>query len=234
MIFISRVTIALLLVNLRIRGVFAIPFSRVVELLPGEVGRIAIDEDAGQYLAFNNDGTLAGTFPMGEGSAPQPVRRAAGTCVALSVDEVENLPGWPTMIDYANNLWGDGSRNIVTNPEEYPDYAANLCVTDEVVGLEMKGEPTCQTHETTTDGALVGTSGSVAIGVDQGFTADSTFTVTKAASVGVSETVSVKVGVDAIAEVSGSFTMSARSQYNRKVRLTRAEELGSFLSRRLI
>ncbi|KAI3614337.1 hypothetical protein WG66_000062 [Moniliophthora roreri] len=234
--FIAHVAIALLLVYVRI----SVSAIRVVELLPREVGRIAIDEDAGQYLAFNNDGTLVGTFPLGEeGSAPQPMRRAAGACVALRLDEVESLRGWPAIVDHANNVWGDRSRNIVINPKEYPGYAANLCVTDEVVGLKIKGrltrssddassrrvgEPTCQTQVTTTNGVLVGTSGSVAIGVDQGFTAESLFTVTKAASVGVAETVSFKTGVSAIADVTGSFTMSS------EVTNTNAYSFGSTFS----
>ncbi|KAK7049973.1 hypothetical protein VNI00_005404 [Paramarasmius palmivorus] len=171
-----------LIAALKIGGASAMPFSRVVELLPRDVERIAIDEETGQYLAFDSAGTLTATFPISHEPTTQPERRAAGTCVALSVDEVQDLPGWSQMLDYANNLWGDGGRNIVTNPEE--------------------------SHETTTEGALVGTSGSVSIGVDQGFTADSTFTVTKAASVGLSSTVSVKFGLDAISEVSGSFTTS--------------------------
>ncbi|KAK7032045.1 hypothetical protein VNI00_013413 [Paramarasmius palmivorus] len=200
-----------LLVGFRVVGVSAIPFSRVTEILPEDVENIAIDEETGQYLAFYSNGTLAVTFPVSyeDLTSSSERRQAVGsTCVELSLDEIKRLPGWSRIVDYADDKWGKGGRNIVANPKEYPDRPANLCVSSDVVGLKVAGEPVCLTQETITKGHLTGTSGDVAIRVAQGFTSQSSFTVTRAATVGLSSTVGVTVGIEEIADVTTSFTAS--------------------------
>lgn len=62
---------------------------------------------------------------------------------------------------------------------QYLDRPAQVCVTDEVVELSFDEDPVCQTHSTETDGSLVGTSGTVAIEVDQGFNTDTSYTVSR-------------------------------------------------------
>ncbi|KAK0189379.1 hypothetical protein F5146DRAFT_1112136 [Armillaria mellea] len=189
-------------------GVTALPFSQLVRSLPRDITHIAVDEAKGHYLAFKRDGSLYGRYPVDVESSGVE-RRDASQCAQLSVTEAQTIPGWNAIVQYANSNWGSGSRNIVTNPTDYVDRPAQVCITDDVVQLSYSGDPVCQTHTTTSQGSLVGTEGEVDIEVDQGFNSDSSYTVSSASTLGVSNTLSVKIGVPEVAEVTEAFTVSA-------------------------
>ncbi|KAK0189359.1 hypothetical protein F5146DRAFT_1138756 [Armillaria mellea] len=189
-------------------GVTALPFSQLVRSLPRDITHIAVDEARGHYLAFKRDGSLYGRYPV-DAESGDVERRDASQCAQLSVAEAQTIPGWNAIVQYANSNWGSGSRNIVTNPTDYVDRPAQVCITDDVVQLSYSGDPVCQTHTTTSQGSLVGTTGEVDIEVDQGFTSDSSYTVSSASTLGVSNTLSVKIGVPEVAEVTEAFTVSA-------------------------
>ncbi|KAG7441251.1 uncharacterized protein BT62DRAFT_923471 [Guyanagaster necrorhizus] len=188
-------------------GVAAVPFSQLFRTLPKDISHVAVDEAHGHYLAFKRDGSLYGRYPV-DAQSNGLERRAASQCAQLSVDEAKTLPGWDAIVQYANNNWGDGSRTIVTNPSDYVDSPAQVCITDDVVELSFSGDPVCQTHTTSSEGSLVGTSGEVDIEVDQGFNTDTSYTLTTASTIGVSDTLTVKVGVPEVAEVTDALTIS--------------------------
>ncbi|KAK0216374.1 hypothetical protein IW262DRAFT_213518 [Armillaria fumosa] len=188
-------------------GATALPFSEIVRSLPRDIAHIAVDEARGHYLAFKRDGSLYGRYPV-DSPSNNVDRRAASQCAQLSVDEAKTISGWDAIEKYANDNWGDGSRNIVTNPEDYVDRPAQVCITDDVVQLSFSGDPVCQTHTTSSEGTLVGTSGEVDIEVDQGFNTDTSYTVSSASTIGVSNTLTVKVGIPEVAEVTEALTIS--------------------------
>ncbi|KIY69241.1 hypothetical protein CYLTODRAFT_373153 [Cylindrobasidium torrendii FP15055 ss-10] len=187
-------------------GATAMPFDQVTKVLPRDVAHIGLDEVAGEYVAYRRDGSLYGRFPADANTAPVVKRDA--TCGDLSIEQAESIPGWDAINQYADDNWGTGSRKTVTNPSEYLDQPAQVCVTDEVVELSFEGDPVCQTHKTTTEGSLVGTSGTVAIGVSQGFNTDTSYTVSQASTLGLSSTLEVKVGIPEVADVTSSLTVS--------------------------
>lgn len=188
-------------------GAAALPFSEIVRSLPRDIAHIAVDEARGHYLAFKRDGSLYGRYPV-DSQSNNVDRRAASQCAQLSVDEAKTISGWDAIEQYANDNWGDGSRNIVTNPEDYVDSPAQVCITDDVVQLSFSGDPVCQTHTTSSEGTLVGTTGEVDIEVDQGFNTDTSYTVSSASTIGVSNTLTVKVGIPEVADVTDAFTIS--------------------------
>ncbi|KAK7439313.1 hypothetical protein VKT23_017538, partial [Stygiomarasmius scandens] len=212
-----------------VRAVSAVPFPQLASELPSSVTHVAFDEDTGHYIAFNKDGSLYGRY-VAEKRSTVNLDRRDSTCAPLRKEEAETLPGWKNILQYANDNWGDGSRNIVTNPTEYVDYNALVCIQTETVQLSFTGEPTCQTNDITTEGLLVGTSGSVSLGVDQGFVAATTLTTTQASTIGIDTSLSVKVGIPEVADVTETITMStsftntnsqaASTTYNDVVRVT--------------
>ncbi|KAK0189360.1 hypothetical protein F5146DRAFT_623785 [Armillaria mellea] len=121
----------------------------------------------------------------------------------------QTIPGWNTIVQYANSNWGPGSRNIVTNPADYYDQPAQVCITDDIVQLSYSGDPVCQSHTTTSQGSLVGTTGEVDIEVDQGFDTETSYTVTSASTIGFSNTLTVKVGIPEIDNITDALTISA-------------------------
>ncbi|KAK0445615.1 uncharacterized protein EV420DRAFT_1767988 [Desarmillaria tabescens] len=188
-------------------GVTALPFSELVRTLPRDITHIAVDETRGHYLAYKRDGSLYGRYPA-DAESSNVERRAASQCAKLSVDEAQTLSGWDAIVQYANDNWGAGSRKIVTNPDDYVDRPAQVCITDDVVQLSFSGDPVCQTHTTSSEGSLVGTEGEVDIEVDQGFNTDTSYTISTASTIGVSDTLTVKVGVPEVAEVTEALTIS--------------------------
>ncbi|KAG7441245.1 uncharacterized protein BT62DRAFT_908754 [Guyanagaster necrorhizus] len=157
-------------------GTIALPFSHFVRSLPWDIAHIAVDETRGHYLVFKRDVSLYGRYPV-DVEANAIDRRAASQCAQLSIDEAKTISGWNFIVQYANDNWGDGSRNIVTNPSDYVSQPVQVRITDSVVDLSLSGDPVCQTQTTASAGTLVGTSGEVDIEVDQGFTTDTSYTV---------------------------------------------------------
>ncbi|KAE9386396.1 hypothetical protein BT96DRAFT_949152 [Gymnopus androsaceus JB14] len=127
-------------------------------------------------------------------------RDTSSTCGNLTVTEAESLPGWDTITNYADSNWGTGSRSIATNPSDYSGSPAEVCITSSTVEVSFSGGSYLP------GGELVGTNGSVAIAVAQGFT--STSHIHPAASIGVSDTLEVKIGFPDVADVSESVTVS--------------------------
>ncbi|KAE9396736.1 hypothetical protein BT96DRAFT_921904 [Gymnopus androsaceus JB14] len=202
--FVTLTTLSMLLA----KSVSAMPFAELTATLPRDITHIALDERTNEYIAFKRDGSLYGRYLADMEGYNTQRRDTSSTCGNLTVTEAESLPGWDTITNYADSNWGTGSRSIATNPSDYSGSPAEVCITSSTVEVSFSGDPTCQTNNVTTGGELVGTNGSVAIAVAQGFTSTSTFTVSTAASIGVSDTLEVKIGFPDVADVSESVTVS--------------------------
>ncbi|KAK0466966.1 uncharacterized protein EV420DRAFT_657537 [Desarmillaria tabescens] len=167
-----------------------------------DIAHIAYDEDNGQFMAFKCDGSLYGRYIT---RGPLLSGRSAGQCVNLTVDEAKSLPGWGTIEKYANDNWGDGSRNIVTNPTDYPGSPAQVCVSGDPVKVELDGDPQCQDRKVDNVSGTAGTNGSVTLQIQQGSNMTSEYTVTTVSTLGISNTFSVSLGIpllDDVAEAS--------------------------------
>jgi hypothetical protein len=66
----------------------------------------------------------------------------AKRCSRLDVDDVESLPGWPILQQYARSMWGKGDYKITINPPGYKDATATMCVA-EPVQVNITGRPHC-------------------------------------------------------------------------------------------
>jgi hypothetical protein len=66
----------------------------------------------------------------------------ANRCSKLDVDDVESLPGWPILKQYALEMWGDGDYTITINPPGYKDATATMCMA-EPVPVNITGQPQC-------------------------------------------------------------------------------------------
>ncbi|THU75149.1 hypothetical protein K435DRAFT_917267, partial [Dendrothele bispora CBS 962.96] len=105
----------------------AIPFGQPTQDHGSEISHIAVNENAGHYLAFRRDGSMIGRYKFDKKRTSLTINHArddVSMCADLSVDEAKTLPGWDTITKYADDNWGKKSRNIVTNPKEYLDRGA--------------------------------------------------------------------------------------------------------------
>ena len=82
--------------------------------VPREASKLAFDTVTRRTLAYDARGTYLGLVERD----PTPQRREGGACSSLSADDAQKLPGWDQLENKANDNWGDGSRNIVTNDED--------------------------------------------------------------------------------------------------------------------
>ncbi|KAF9043865.1 hypothetical protein BDZ89DRAFT_1128184 [Hymenopellis radicata] len=162
---------------------------------------VAYDRDfkevARMYTPFENRTT----------AAPAPAA-LGGKCRGLSVDELKRLPAWTAMAQYIRTTWGGGSYNLWTAWDGATE--AWMCVGDDVVDLQATGSPGCTINTVSTGGILVGTNGSVTIGVTSGYISSSDYTVTKSSTIGISYTATLTVGVPDLISGSGSWTASAQ------------------------
>jgi hypothetical protein len=135
-------------------------------------------------------------------------RDSASSCTPLTLDQAQKLPGWSQIVKYAQDTYGSGSLNYVINPKEYPDSPATIC-SDSSAPVTIQGSPACS--ETTSDiqGGVAGTSGTVVLTQQQGYTSTGTWSVTQESSLAVGATLSVSVGIPEVAGVSASVTTTA-------------------------
>ena len=66
----------------------AIPFGQLTSMMPRDVAYIGVDEDRGEYVAYNLDGTTYGRYAI-DSKGESVSKRAAGKCANLSIDELK-------------------------------------------------------------------------------------------------------------------------------------------------
>ncbi|TRM68513.1 hypothetical protein BD626DRAFT_626804 [Schizophyllum amplum] len=167
--------------------------------MPRNATRIAVDEGSGTLVVFDNRGERLGLMDRDAFSSFE--RRGSGACTSLGADEVQKLPGWSKLVDMANDYWGDNDRQIATNDDEYPDYPASVCATNDQVDLTVNGDPECTTQSQSTGGDFSGTSGTVALQQTEGTSYTLETTTNRQASVALGVSTEVKMGIPEILDV---------------------------------
>jgi hypothetical protein len=87
--------------------------ARQGSVIPSHATHLAYDEDTHEVIAFSSNGTHLGRFALDQGQE----RRTTGSCVDMSADDVQRIPGWGTLESTAQQNWGSGSYNLVTNDQ---------------------------------------------------------------------------------------------------------------------
>ncbi|KAL1746489.1 hypothetical protein HDZ31DRAFT_33998 [Schizophyllum fasciatum] len=182
----------------------ATPMPRL-ESVPGHATKLAIDDVTKRIIAYDAHGTHLGFV---ERSAFQTKRQDSGACSSLSADDAQKLPGWDALEQKANDNWGDGSRKIVTNDEDYPEQPAQICAED-AGDITIDGDPECTTQTQSLDTTVSGTNGTATVSETTGTKFSSSQTVSQESSISVGETFSVKVGIPEVADVTSSTTVEA-------------------------
>jgi len=101
----------------------------------------------------------------------------ASPCAQLDLDDVQSLPGWSKLQEYATDTWGEGDVTITINPPGYKDKPAVICVVDPV-NVTMTGTPNCTTDRV----AIEPPKGSKTITVDMGYMNVGNWNISSAAS----------------------------------------------------
>ncbi|KAH7875671.1 uncharacterized protein C8R40DRAFT_1069261 [Lentinula edodes] len=129
-------------------------------------------------------------------SLPLKAREATNDqCVDLTLAQAKTIPNfWQKVQSYADGRYGKGSRKILMYDKHYPDvHPAKVCVTSQAVQIKTTGSPSCQTNNATTGGIISGTHGIVSVMIQQGFTGTSSFTISEAASIGITNAFRVRM-----------------------------------------
>lgn len=174
--------------------------------IPSNAVRMAHDVERDVIIAFDIRGEPLGTIDAKRAFPAK--KRDVGTCTDLSSDDVQKLNGWSQISQYASDNWGGDWDSVNTNPSDYPDSGAQLCVTGDTSIVTIDATPTCSNQTQTSGGTLVGSGGTVTLSANQGTQESTTVTVTSQSALSVGETVSVKIGFPDIAEVTASETVS--------------------------
>jgi hypothetical protein len=96
----------------------------------------------------------------------------------LIIYSFDAVPGYNQLEKYADDSWGSGSRNVVTNPKEYLGSPASVCIQTDAVKLSFSGKPTCHTTSANSESQLNGTKGDISIEVQNGFDVSTSLTTT--------------------------------------------------------
>ncbi|KAJ7779809.1 hypothetical protein B0H16DRAFT_726286 [Mycena metata] len=202
---------AYLLFALLLPFVAAIPSGlsvRQASVIPQHATHLAYDEDTHEVIAFSSNRTNLGRFVLDQGLG----RRTTGSCVDMSADDVKKIPGWGTLESTAQQNWGSGSYNLVTNDQNFPDQPAQVCADTSIVPIAVDGDPSasgsCTTQNSTSEGELVGANGTITLQHSSGSTYTTTTTVTKQSAFQLGEEVGVEIGFPDIADVSAKFSIS--------------------------
>jgi len=93
---------------------------------------------------FDSENTFASRDEEGLGWSSL-VRRSppvASQCSLLDFDDVQQLPGWSRVEEYAKKTWGTGDWEIDINPPGYKDKPATMCVAKSIP-VVATGKPRC-------------------------------------------------------------------------------------------
>jgi hypothetical protein len=130
---------------------------------------------------------LAFALPSSEIQAQQLFRRdnlqavfdvgKASPCAKLDLDDVQSLPGWSKLQQYAMDTWGEGDVTITVNPPGYKDKPATICVLDPV-NVTMTGQSNCTKDRV----AIEPAKGAHTIDVDVGYMNVGNWNITNATS----------------------------------------------------
>ncbi|KAJ7226415.1 hypothetical protein C8J57DRAFT_1252658 [Mycena rebaudengoi] len=133
-------------------------------------------------------------------------RRGIGGCVPVSSEEVQKLKGWSTLNAAADDEWGKGSRNIVTNPQDYLWAPENGCTESvSVVSVDrsnLSSNVLNVTDVTEWNHATGKGTVSLASGLDQ----TTSYTVTQESSIGVGASITATVGIPDVESVSATLS----------------------------
>jgi len=110
-----------------------------------------------------------------------PIFRRDGQCQPLTSDQAQKLPGFAQIAKFADDNFGTGSRNIVTNDPDFPDRPATLCVAPEPVTVSLDA-PNCNTVLNPISGSQ-NTNGTISFAVQQGTSIQGSWSVTQTTSV---------------------------------------------------
>lgn len=180
--------------------------SRVAQLssIPSNAAKLAHDMDRDVLIAYDRDDNLLGELPASAASLPK--RDAAGICATISADDIQKLPGWGAIHDYAVDNWGKKWDTIDANPSEYSDRGAQVCISGDVSAVTLDTDPSCQTQSQATDGQIVGAEGTISLQATEGTTSQTTVTVTKESSIAAGASISAEIAIPALADVSTELT----------------------------
>ncbi|KAJ3995051.1 hypothetical protein F5050DRAFT_372298 [Lentinula boryana] len=129
-------------------------------------------------------------------------------CRDLTLAEAKTMPNWEEILAYADKRYGKGSRNILMYDKHYPDvHPVKVCVPSQVVPIKLTGPPSCETTNATDGGNISGTHGIASIMIQQGLTLTSSFTVSNAASMGLTNAFRTKIKFPDIGTTRGGPTV---------------------------
>ncbi|CAA7261536.1 unnamed protein product [Cyclocybe aegerita] len=190
----------------------ALPYNQTAGAV-SDIHHVLHDPRSDVYHVYRQDGSLYGRFDpetfAREVEYESLQARAGSSCTALSVDEAMKLPGWGKIEQYAKDKYGTGGYNLETNPKDYPNAPATVCIDSEVVQVKMTGTPTCIDDNATIAGKMVGTSGSVKLTFQQGYSNSGTWSVSKSSALAQAVTFSAELSLPELGKAGGSSTTTA-------------------------
>jgi len=165
--------------------------------VPSPAFHIAHDVENNALIAFDINGKVIGSYAVV--NAVQ--KRQGGGCGLLTQNEASSLAGWSSITDYATSNWGGDWDSINVNPSQYPDSAAEVCVSGDVSQVTLDGTPACNTQTQTAGGSYTGASGTVSLSTNEGTTESTTITVTQQSTIGSQLQASTTIGIPDVANV---------------------------------
>ncbi|PPQ66226.1 hypothetical protein CVT24_000338 [Panaeolus cyanescens] len=152
-------------------------------------------------------------------------------CQPLTIDDAKRLPGWSQIEKYAQDNYGGGHYNLVTNPPEYPDRAATICAPLKPVQLKVdQSTKSCSSDNMDVGGGVTGTNAHVGLKQRIGVSASTSMSVSKSSVFSTSLTFGVSIGIPSIGlgastETSMSSTISNKSTQSFKSSFNNMHEI---------
>lgn len=135
-------------------------------------------------------------------------KRDSSGCTPLDTADLQNLPGWQTLAATAATDFGNGAYNLVTNPPQYANYSASVCISTDTIQLTQSGNPSCSTNSQSTASTTVGSDGSVSLTSSPGSAYSAAVTVTQQASIVAGFGAAAPLQIPAVGSTSPSTTVN--------------------------
>ncbi|TEB37008.1 hypothetical protein FA13DRAFT_1093426 [Coprinellus micaceus] len=129
------------------------------------------------------------------------------TCNPVNLQDIQKLPAWSKVVQYAEEHWGSGGGPKV-NPPEYPERGVDACMNVATIQAQWAEQPTCEVIAGGQEGKVTNAELTASWKATIGTSSKASWSVTHASEVTVGAEYSISAQVPTIAQFSSKITFS--------------------------
>ncbi|KAH7097542.1 hypothetical protein BKA62DRAFT_774130 [Auriculariales sp. MPI-PUGE-AT-0066] len=144
--------------------------------VPSHAHFLAWDERRRKLVAYDAKRRFIGVL-----SSSSKAKRQSDSCSLIDQGLLKRMDGYHFIEEVAAKEWGSDWDRMITNPVEYPDKPASVCVASTPQSIILDSSPSCTSTEVKSSDVVAQSSGNLALAYQRGTTTDVRMSIIEAA-----------------------------------------------------